>query len=102
MATVRWRPQALDDLLAIRRFIARDNPARAASFVAELREKAALLAEHPEIGRAAGPGLPTNMRMLVLHRNYLAYYRLMPGEDQSQAVEVLRVKHARMKSGASG
>lgn len=101
MNVVRWRPQALDDLLAIRRFIARDDPRRAASFVADLREKVGVLAAHPEIGRPAGPGLPANMRLLVLHRNYLAYYRLVAGEDQKEVVEVLRVKHARMQPGAA-
>ena len=102
MSVVRWRPQALEDLLNIRRFIAQDNPARAASFVEELRDQAQRLALHPEMGRPAGPGLPAGMRMLVLHRNYLAYYRVIATEGQEQQVEVLRVKHARMQSGTAG
>ena len=100
--SVRWRQQALDDLLAICNAIARDEPARAASFVTELREKVDVLAAHPEIGRPAGPGLPANMRLLVLHRNHLAYYRLVAAEDQKELVEVLRVKTATMPSGATG
>ncbi len=102
MISVRWRQQALDDLLAIRNAIARDEPARAASFVTELREKVDVLAAHPEIGRPAGPGLPANMRLLVLHRNHLAYYRMVAAEDQKEKVEVLRVKTATMRSGANG
>ena len=102
MSVVRWRPQALEDLLKIRRFIAQDNPTRAASFVEELRDQAQRLALHPEIGRPAGPGLPDGMRVLVLHRNYLAYYRVIATEGQEQQVEVLRVKHARMQSGTAG
>ena len=102
MRVVRWRAQAVEDLRKIRRYIARDNPERAASFVIELRDKAELLSRHPEMGRTAGPGLPANMRVLVLHHNYLAYYRLVAAEGPVQRVEVLRVKHARMHPGADG
>ena len=93
MARIEWRPLADADLSAIRHFIARDDRARAASFGAQLRRKVKVLAEHPELGRLLGPGVPEGVRVLVLHENYLAYYRIV-GPADDPVVQILRVKHA--------
>ncbi len=42
-----FAPGAVDDFDAIAAYIARDNPARAASFIAELEGRCAAIAEAP-------------------------------------------------------
>lgn len=87
---IEWRSMARDDLRAIVRYIGRDNPTRAKSFGQELREKAKLLAQHPELGRKGRPGLPESLRELVVHPNYIVFYRVLA---QARTVEILRLKH---------
>lgn len=81
---------ARDDLRAIVRYIGRDNPTRAKSFGQELRDKAKLLAQHPALGREGRPGLPESLRELVVHPNYIVFYRVLA---QARTVEILRLKH---------
>ncbi|AMU98499.1 type II toxin-antitoxin system RelE/ParE family toxin [Xanthomonas citri] len=87
---VELRATAIEDLRAIVRYIGKDNPTRAKSFRAELVQKLAPLAQHPELGRPARPGLPEGMRELVVHRNYIAFYHVLA---EAGIVEVVRVKH---------
>lgn len=82
---------AREDLRAIVRFIGKDNPVRAKSFGQELRDKIELLALHPELGRHGRPGLPDWMRELVVHPNYIVFYRVLA---ETRRVEILRVKHS--------
>jgi len=86
---IEWRSMARDDLRAIVRYIGRDNPTRAKSFGQELRDKAKLLAQHPELGRKGRPGLPESLRELVVHPNYIVFYRVLA---QARTVEILRLK----------
>ncbi len=88
---IEWRPMAREDLRAIVRFIGKDNPVRAKSFGHELRDKIELLALHPELGRKGRPGLPDWMRELVVHPNYIVFYRVLA---ETGSVEILRVKHS--------
>lgn len=88
---VQWRPKARDDLRAIILYIGADNPVRAAAFGRELRDKTLLLADNPELGRSGRPGVPSYVRELVAHRNYILIYRV---RHQAGVVEILRVKHA--------
>ena len=88
---IEWRPMARDDLRAIVRHIGKDNQTRAKSFGKELRDKIKPLAQHPELGRHGRPGLPEWLRELVVHPNYIVFYRV-PAE--ARTVEILRVKHA--------
>lgn len=86
-----WRPLAelaLDDIVE---YIAQDNPALAVELVVELRDKAAALALHPMMGRSGRPGLPAFVRELVVHRNYIVFYRVL---KEARIVEILQVKHA--------
>lgn len=85
-----WRPMAETDLDNIIDYIAQDNPARAESFGQELRDKTLPLAQHPKLGRTGRPGLPAFVRELVVHRNYIVFYRVL---DEVCTVEILRVKH---------
>ncbi|MHC8944363.1 type II toxin-antitoxin system RelE/ParE family toxin [Advenella incenata] len=86
-----WRPLAAADLDNIVQYIALDNPIRAEAFGQELRTKTLQLSRHPKLGRAGRPGLPDYVRELVVHRNYIVFYRVIDG---THTVEVLRVKHA--------
>ena len=77
------------DLAAIGDWIARENPARAASFVDELIDRAEELAEsfnlYPE---SDNPGHRGVRRMN--HRHYRIWYRVL-----GDTVEILHVHHGR-------
>jgi len=81
-------PRAAADLEEIGETIARDNAARAASFVAELEAKCRAVAANPGIYPARQDLMP-GLRMAV-HGRYLVFYRDLPGED---TVRVERVLH---------
>lgn len=89
--SIVWRPKAEEDLEKIIDHIAKDSPANAVIFGAELRKKTLPLAKFPRMGRAGRPGLPIWLHELVAHRNYIIFYRVL---DKTQTVEILRVKHA--------
>ena len=83
---VRLTPEAETDLEGIGDRIADRNPARALSYVRELRARCARIGEFPH----AGPPRPQwgeGIRIAV-HGKYLIVYRV--GED---TVQVLRVVH---------
>ena len=88
---LEWRPEARADMRALVRYIGRDNPKRARDFARELQDKASTLAEFPQIGRKNCTGLAESVRELVVHRNYVIFYRVL---DENRMVEVLRVKHS--------
>lgn len=81
---LRWTRRALKRLDNIAAYIARDNPARATSFVQELRDKIEILGEHLP-GR---PGRVYGTRELVLHKHYIAVYRV-----QGDEVQILTLFH---------
>ena len=81
---VRYTPQAKCDLAEIFPYIAQDNPVRASTFVRELRDKLDILREH-QLGK---PGRVYGTRELVLHKHYVAVYRVHANE-----VHVLTVLH---------
>ncbi|MCL2298234.1 MAG: type II toxin-antitoxin system RelE/ParE family toxin [Proteobacteria bacterium] len=88
---IEWRPKASEDLLAIIRYIGKDDPVTARRFGQALRDSVSPLAQHPKLGRTGRPGLPDDVRELVVHRNYIVFYRVL---DEAYTVEILRVKHA--------
>ena len=77
---------ALRSVDEIAGLIAKDNPTRATTFVLELKDAVTKLQVHPGMGRA---GRVPGTRELVLHKNYIAIYRVR-GDD----VEILRLHHA--------
>lgn len=86
MKPVSFAPAARADLEAIGRYIAEDNPDRAASFVAELLESAAQAAERPRSFPQrddVSPGLRA-----ARHGRYLILFR-----DLADQVRVVRVLH---------
>ena len=88
---VLWTLAAEQDRADIVDYIAQDNPTRAETFGQELRYKTFPLAQHPKMGRTGRPGLPAFVRELVVHPNYIVFYRVL---DDAGIVEILRVKHA--------
>ena len=83
---IKWTQTALASLDDIAGFIAKDDPTRATSFVLELQSAVTKLQVHPGMGRA---GRVPGTRELVLHKNYIAIYRVR-GDD----VEILRLQHS--------
>ncbi len=79
---------ALDDIVD---YIAEDNPTAAVAFGLDVRAKATALAQQPMMGRKVRPGLPSFVRELVVHHNYILFYRVL---RDARTVEVLQVKHA--------
>ena len=49
--TIRWSPEALEDIESIANYIERDSPNYAKSVVEKIFDKAELLEEFPELGR---------------------------------------------------
>ncbi len=82
-------PRAVADLEEIADYIARDNPVRAATFIAELEAKCRAITETPEL-YPARTDLAAGLRMAV-HGRYLVLSRELPGEN---TVRVERVLHS--------
>jgi toxin ParE1/3/4 len=75
------------DLLAIRRTIAADNPARAVTFTEELLDRCQALADNPR----AYPLVPRYERFGIrrrVHGDYLIFYRLQP--EQIEVIHILQ------------
>lgn len=86
MKAPEFSPESRLDLIEIAAFIARANPARARTFVAELETACGNLVKHPEIG-VLRPELDSGLRMLP-HGRYLIFYQSLPG-----TVRILRILH---------
>jgi toxin ParE1/3/4 len=86
---LRWTNRALGRLDEIASYIAKDNPTRATTFVKELRNKVDILKSH-QLGKA---GRVFGTKELVLHRNYLAVYRVK--DDEVQIITILHTAQNR-------
>jgi toxin ParE1/3/4 len=86
---IKWTKTALRSVDEIAGYIAKDNPKRANSFVVELQDAVAKLQVHPGMGRS---GRVPGTRELVLHKNYIAIYRM-----RGDGVEILRLHHVARK-----
>ena len=75
----------LANLLAIVKYIEKDNGERAKSFALEIQAKKNSLAEFPAMGR---PGRVNGIRELVIHPNYIIPYRM-----RRDVVEIIRGQH---------
>jgi toxin ParE1/3/4 len=78
--------QAEEDLLAIARFIAQDNPSAASRWLDEVERILSLVATQPLMGEAVDRLRPGLRR--ILHGNYLLFYE--PLED---GIGLVRVVH---------
>lgn len=86
MARPRYPPLAARDLGEIRRYIARDNPERARTFVLEIRDHCRRLAQYPAI-HPVEPEIDPTVRKAI-HGAYLIFY-----EEDELGILVLRVFH---------
>ena len=84
-----FAPRAMADLDEIAHSIARDNPERAVSFIAELDATCRSAAAMPRLYPARDT-LSPGLRMAV-HRRYLIFYREVADEN---AVRIERVLHS--------
>lgn len=80
-----WRRSTLNDLAALRAFIAQDNPQAAARVLATIRAATERLAVHPHLGRS---GRVEGTRELIISGTpYIAAYRVV--EDQIRILAVI-------------
>lgn len=82
-------PAAIADLEEIGDYIARDNPRRAASFVAELRRQCDKLTHCPE-GYRLRPELGDGIRSCA-YGNYVIFFTI-----QAEALLIVRILHGAM------
>jgi len=73
MTELFWTPEAIQDRDNIYNYIEAANPLAALDLDQLFEEKAALLINHPNLGRI---GRVSGTRELVAHRNYLLIYQV--------------------------
>lgn len=84
MPRLRYSAESKEDLMLIARFIARDKPNAARSWVAKLREKCRLVAKHPDIGDER-PEFGEGIRSTYVG-SYVIFFRRVEG-----FLEIVRV-----------
>ncbi len=82
---IKWSEGALSDMRRISAYISEDNRPAAKKLIQGFRRKAAVLSQHPFMGRRTEFD---DVRELIVHPNYLLSYRVA-----SDLVEVLQVWH---------
>jgi toxin ParE1/3/4 len=88
---VVWSPYAIDDLVAIRSYIAKHNPLAANDIARRILHAVSLLAEHPQLGIQTHR---TDVRRLIVKNSpYIIPYRVMDGE-----LEILEVFDGRQSA----
>lgn len=85
----KWTRRAANNLETILAYIASDNPVAAQDFAMDIRSQLAKLEHFPLLGRS---GMVPSTRELVVHENYIIYYRVRDSQ-----IEILRVLHARRR-----
>ncbi len=85
--TILWTEPSLNDLKAIRDYIAKDSDTYAAGFVESLLSAVERLREFPRLGRVVPEAHAPDIRELIF-RGYRIIYRV----DQT-AIEILAVIH---------
>jgi len=86
MTELFWTPEAIQDRDNIYNYIEAANPLAALDLDQLFEEKAALLINHPNLGRI---GRVSGTRELVAHRNYLLIY-----DVTDNLIRILNVVHA--------
>lgn len=85
-----WTPEAVDQIEAIRDYIARDSERTAQNIVLKLLESVDLLTTKPRAGR---PGRISDTREMVVSATpYIIVYR-----TSDTTIEILSVRHGRRR-----
>lgn len=87
---IRWLAAAVDDLIAIADYIARDNPKAARSVAGRIKNSVNSLEKHQGLGRF---GREEGTRELVV--SGLPY--IIPYRVKNNLIEILRVLHGSME-----
>lgn len=87
MTRIVWAPQAVEDVEAIRAYVARDSPHYADLVVEQIVAAVALLASSPRSGRVV-PEVGGESLREVIHGNYRIVYRL-----RHDIIEIATVFH---------
>ena len=84
---IKWTKRASKNLDKVLLHIAQDNKNASKNFLVETLKKVGFLEEFPLLGRA---GVVADTRELVIHENYIVYYRIR--DEQVQILRLLHVK----------
>ena len=87
MTRIVWAPQAVEDVEAIRAYVARDSPHYADLVVEQIVAAVALLESSPRSGRLV-PEVGDESLREVIHGNYRIVYRL-----RHDIIEIVTVFH---------
>jgi toxin ParE1/3/4 len=85
-----WSPEAINDLAALRAYIAEDDPAAQRVVLHVIRGIEQLLAGQPHMGRAGR--VPGTRELVVPRTPYIVPYRI-----RNNRLQVLRVYHGARK-----
>lgn len=83
---IRWSKRAIEDLTAIRRYIAADNPRAAQQLARAIAVGAENLSAHPQIGRPSH--VPNVRELIVPGLPYLIAYRV-----REDTIEIIAILH---------
>lgn len=88
MLPIEWRPSASEDLAEILTYINARNAPAAARLFERIEASLEHTSEHPYLYKQSER--VKGMREIVVHPNYLVFYRVTP-----TAIEVVNVVHAK-------
>lgn len=83
---IKWHEDAISDLVALRQYIALDNPQAAQRVAGKILERVKLLKTHPLLGKAGR--IHATRELVVTATPYTVIYSPLP-----DAVTILRVFH---------
>lgn len=87
---IKWLTDAVNDLQALRQYIAQDKPTAASDIAKHIAASVNLLADQPALGR---PGRVPHTRELVISGTpYIVPYRI-----KSNTIQILRIFHGAMQ-----
>lgn len=85
---ILWSPQAIEDLISLRAYIAEESPAGARRIVLRiLHDVEHLLPDNPSMGRAGR--LPGTRELVIPRTPYIVPYRVV-----GETIQILRVYHS--------
>lgn len=87
---IHWLEDAIDDLKALRQYVAQDNPTAANDIAKRLIKSVNLLAEQPGMGKAGR--VPYTRELVISNLPYIIPYQVINNE-----IIILRVMHGAME-----